>query len=60
MVRIFLTLILVLVCSISNAQKVENIVTDRPDQTESSVTLYKGFFQVEAGASIDKVAEFKS
>ncbi len=40
--------------------QVENIATDRPDQSETPVLVEKGFFQIEAGASIEKVAEFES
>lgn len=45
------------VCSFSTAQnidkKIDDIVTDRPDQTESPSTLPKGFFQVEIGGSYE-------
>ena len=32
----------------------EPIITDRPDQTEASTTVPKGFFQIETGAMVEK------
>ena len=32
-------------------QDSEEIITDRPDRTESAATIAKGFVQIEAGAS---------
>ncbi len=52
-------MLLILAGSVS-AQEVEDIVTDRPDQTESAVTVPRGFFQFELGASIEHVTSFNS
>lgn len=51
--KILIIVLLVFLCSIANAQKIDDIVTDRPDQTESPVTLPKGFIQVELGGSYE-------
>ena len=34
---------------INNSVFSQTIITDRPDQTESSSTLFKGSFQIESG-----------
>jgi len=56
--KILLVTAFVLLVSNANAQnidqKIDDIVTDRPDQTESPVTLLKGFFQAEIGGSYEK------
>lgn len=51
-----LLLILLVVAIRAAAQDIPSIVTDRPDQTESSVCVPKGYLQVETGISyeIDK------
>lgn len=55
--KILIIVSFVLIGSITNAQKIdqkiEDIVTDRPDQTESPVTLPKGFIQVELGGTFE-------
>ena len=58
----FFVLLFVLLFTINvNAQdetkekKYGTIVTDRPDQTESSVLIPKGFLQVEKGAFFEEV-----
>lgn len=58
--KIYIITAFVFAGSIINAQKIDDIITDRPDQTESPVTLPKGFLQVELGGSIEKVTEFDS
>lgn len=35
------------------AQELDDIITDRPDQTESAETVPKGFFQIEAGVTTE-------
>lgn len=50
---ILLNAFVLLVCVNANAQEIEDIVTDRPDQTESSETLPKGFVQVELGGDYE-------
>ncbi len=57
--KIFITLILFFLTNVSYSQP-ENIFTDRPDQTESPLTVGRGFFQAELGASIEKTREFSS
>jgi len=56
--KILILVSFVLIGCITNAQKtdqkIEDILTDRPDQTESPVTLSKGFFQTEIGGSYEK------
>jgi hypothetical protein len=42
----------------TGAQELDDIITDRPDQTESAVTVPKGFIQVELGGSIEKTYEY--
>lgn len=37
----------------------ENIVTDRPDQTESAQTVPKGYLQIETGALFERLSEGK-
>jgi hypothetical protein len=37
----------------TGAQELDDIVTDRPDQTESAVTVPKGFIQIEAGVNAE-------
>ena len=38
----------------SNAQELDDIITDRPDQSESAVTVPKGFIQIELGGTYEK------
>lgn len=39
-----------------NAEKIPDMVTDRPDQTESSVTVSQGWLQIETGSIFEKDA----
>lgn len=41
------------------AQSVPDMVTDRPDQTESSVTVPKGWLQIETGALMEGDSPYK-
>lgn len=55
MVRnIVISCILFFATTALNAQEIENIFTDRPDQSESPVTMYKGFVQFESGIKYTK------
>lgn len=49
--KIFLLILSII--TFLNAQAVPNLVTDRPDQTESSVTVPKGWLQIETGALLE-------
>lgn len=42
------------------AQGLDDIITDRPDQSESAVTVTKGFIQVELGGTYEKVLSYDS
>jgi len=43
-------IIIIMIYSSTFAQSISELVTDRPDQTESSVTVPKGWLQIETGA----------
>lgn len=58
-IKIFIILVLFFAASLSYSQP-DDISTDRPDQTESPLTVGSGFFQAELGASIEKTREFNS
>lgn len=49
--KIIFTLLLVILTYVSYSQEIENVelIGDRPDQTESSTVLPKGYFQIEDG-----------
>ncbi len=47
------TFIILLLAGSVSTQEVEDIVTDRPDQTESAVTVPRGFFQAELGLTYE-------
>jgi hypothetical protein len=49
-----LSLVLTLGINIINAQSLQSIATDRPDQTESPFIVPKGFFQAENGFLYEK------
>jgi len=50
--RVFSFVVLILAAGTSAAQQdVPELITDRPDQTESAVTVAPGFVQLEVGAS---------
>jgi hypothetical protein len=55
--KILIIVSFVLLGSITNAQKIDqkidDIITDRPDQTESPSTVPKGFLQVELGGTYE-------
>lgn len=38
----------------ANSQQIDDIASDRPDQTESSEVLHRNFFQIESGFNIEK------
>ncbi len=55
MVRnIVISCILFFATNALNAQETENIFTDRPDRSESPITMYKGFVQFESGVKYTK------
>ena len=58
-IKILIILALFLVENLSYSQPVD-INPDRPDQTVSPLTVGRGFFQAELGASIEKTREFNS
>ena len=58
--KICIILILALTTAELWAQKLDDIVTDRPDQTESALTIPKGFIQAELGASIEQIETIKT
>ncbi|MCX6165820.1 MAG: transporter [Ignavibacteriae bacterium] len=53
-VRFFIVLSLFLLFSKAYSQQIEDIFTDRPDQTESPDILNKNFFQIETGINYEK------
>ncbi len=55
MIKILIITILSFACVNLLSQDLDDIVTDRPDQTESALTIPKGFIQAELGASIEQV-----
>ncbi len=57
-IKIFFVLLLFI--SLSFAQEKHDIITDRPDQTESSKSVLKGIFQVETGVQFFQVDGKKS
>lgn len=52
MKKTIVLLLLTLFIGVYNISLAQSIVTDRPDQTESSVTVPKGSFQIETGLSM--------
>jgi hypothetical protein len=53
MKKTILTLLIIFISTGIHSQKLYDIITDRPDQTESAVTVPKGFFQAEIGVSME-------
>lgn len=47
--KILTALTILIITFAAHAQELDDIITDRPDQTESAVTVPKGFFQIETG-----------
>jgi hypothetical protein len=51
---LILFLSVILLCAVkTGAQELDDIITDRPDQTESAVTVPKGTVQIEVGAAYE-------
>ncbi len=53
MIKIIIALIIMVPAYNICAQELDDIVTDRPDQTESAETVPKGFLQIEAGVIVE-------
>ena len=55
--KIILLLIIfcLLICEVSFCQKIKNIQTDRPDQTECPFIVPKNHFQIETGVTYEKI-----
>jgi hypothetical protein len=51
---IFVILVIIFAVDILKAQETEDIFADRPDVTESPMTMYKNYFQFESGLKFDK------
>lgn len=54
MKKIFLILLIIISTLQIKAQGLDDIITDRPDQSESAVTVPKGFIQIELGGVYEK------
>jgi hypothetical protein len=50
---IFVTLFALVLVKGTGAQELDDIITDRPDQTESAVTVSKGMVQIEIGGTYE-------
>ena len=59
--KIYFTILALLIVQLITAQNTEPIQADRPDQTETPALVPKGMFQVEAGFTFQKndVASYK-
>jgi len=52
--KLFIIVICIFSCGSLQSQKLEPIVTDRPDQTESASIIPKGFVQIETGITLEE------
>ena len=58
--KIYFTILALLIVQLITAQNTEPIQADRPDQTETPALVPKGMFQVEAGFTFQKNDEFSN
>lgn len=55
--KYWVLLIIISISVSSYSQEKEDIITDRPDETESATLISKGFFQIESGFFYEEIGE---